>query len=54
MIASGGLGAGDVFVSDFTSAELAVSFEGAAVGVDTDEDLVCDVLLCDVLRAGFS
>lgn len=36
---SGTLGAGDVFVSDLTSAELAFSFETAGTGVEVDEDL---------------
>lgn len=37
---SGALGAGDVFVSDLTSAKVTLSFETAGVTVDVDEDLV--------------
>lgn len=33
------LGAGDVFVSDLTSAELDASFVTPGTGVDVDEDL---------------
>lgn len=36
---SGALGAGEVFVSDLISAELAFSLETGGIGVDVDEDL---------------